>query len=71
MADLATNRPGGDALSAEFLDYGTVSTADVLDLGSLRAVLPRLRLWPDTSRAELHARIRDAEVVLSGFAAWH
>ncbi len=57
--------PDGATLSAEFLDYGTVATADELDLASLRAVLPRLRLWPDTARGELHGRIRDAEVILS------
>jgi glycerate dehydrogenase len=64
-----TTTSAGASLSAEFLDYGTVSTADVLSLDSLRAVLPRLRLWPDTSRAELHERIRDAEVVLSNAVA--
>jgi glycerate dehydrogenase len=61
--------PGGASLSAEFLDYGTVSPGEALSLDSLRAVLPRLRLWPDTSRGELHGRIRDAEVILSNAVA--
>ncbi len=51
-------------LTAEFLDFAGVGSLDELDLNSLKAVLPALRLWPHTARGELHARIRDAEVLV-------
>ncbi len=51
-------------LSAEFLDFATVDSLRVLDLSSLRSVLPNLRLWPYTNPDQLHQRIRDAEVLI-------
>lgn len=60
----STPIPHAASFSAEFLDYGTVANADPLDLSRIRAVLPKLRLWDNTSRAELHGRIADADVLL-------
>jgi len=51
-------------LTTEFLDFASVGTAEELSLDSIRAVLPALRLWPDTPEHALHARIADAEVLL-------
>ncbi len=51
-------------LNAEFLDFGTVDALQVLDLSSLRAVLPNLRLWSHTNPDQLHQRICDAEVLI-------
>lgn len=52
------------ALTAEFLDFASVGSEADLDVGSLRAVLPALRLWPATAAGELVARIRDADALL-------
>ncbi len=51
-------------LTTEFLDFASVGTVEELRLDSIRAVLPALRLWPHTTHAELHERIRDAQVLL-------
>jgi len=51
-------------LKADFLDFASVGSEAELSLGSLRAVLPALTLWPHTPQELLHERIRDAEVLL-------
>lgn len=51
-------------LSAEFLDFGSVGSALPLSLDSLRGPLPALRCWEDTPAGELHARVREAQVLL-------
>lgn len=51
-------------MKAVFLDFATVSRDDV-DLTRLRALLPDLTVYADTSAAELKPRIADAEIVLN------
>lgn len=46
------------------LDLDSLAPGD-LDLAGLRAVLPRWTLYGSTSAADVHARIADAEVLLS------
>jgi glycerate dehydrogenase len=50
-------------MKAVFLDYQTVSNAD-LDPGPLRAVLPELVLYDQSDEAQIRQRMADAEAVL-------
>jgi glycerate dehydrogenase len=50
-------------MRAVFLDYDTVSNAD-LDTATLLRAMPALELYDQTADAEIAERIRDAEVVL-------
>jgi glycerate dehydrogenase len=52
-------------MRAAFLDWGTVCTGYDLDPAPLRAVLPDIELFPDTSAAELDARIAGLEVAIT------
>ena len=50
-------------MKAVFLDYETVSNAD-LDPGPLHAILPDLTLFDESAEAQVRERVADAEVVL-------
>jgi glycerate dehydrogenase len=50
-------------VQAVFLDFETLGPGDI-DPSPLRALLPDLRLYADTSRADLAERLREAEIAI-------
>ena len=51
-------------MHAVFLDYKTVDAGD-LDLESIRAVLPEIKVYPYSTEAEVLDRIQDIEVAIA------
>ena len=51
-------------MHAVFLDYKTVDSGD-LDLGSIKAVLPEIEVYPYSNEAEVLNRIKDTQVAIA------
>ena len=51
-------------MQSVFLDFATISRGDI-DVESLNKALPDLQYFPTTESAELHQRVRNAEIVLT------
>ena len=51
-------------MQSVFLDFATISRGDI-DVESLSKTLPDLQYFPTTKLAELHQRVRTAEIVLT------